>query len=379
MILIRTHRWVARPPHGPKLTAILSLSMFWTLMMMTASVWIWALAFWELEVFKTFESSVYFALVVFTTLGFGDLLLPVEWRLLGGLAAANGLLIFGIANGDAGRDAQGDPPAPARPGGPGPLAAVSVRAMPAPGPPGRGPVPAPRVVIGRWPAYIAPTRSGHYLPLGRTTDCRRSSHAATALGNIDRLSHRVEGLPASDRGAQGRRCAGLGRAPRAGAGGSAPAGPGGDRAGRARLPRSCPDRVPFRPARPRGQATAVQRQDRLCGHLCQDRVGRLAAAWMLGCVDGGRIVGLAELYEIDGGTECSVSVLRSWQGRGIATALLGAAIDRVCRDQRRDLVLLAQSDNLRLTRLALHLGATATRVGRDVTLVFRPPEAPGGR
>ena len=94
--LTRTHPWVARPPHGPKLVAVLTLAMFWTIVMMTASVWIWALSFWGLGIFESFEASVYFALVAFTTLGFGDILLPLEWRLLAGLAAANGLLIFGI-------------------------------------------------------------------------------------------------------------------------------------------------------------------------------------------------------------------------------------------------------------------------------------------
>ncbi len=96
VILTRTHRWVTRAPHGPKLTAVLSLAMFWTLLMTTASVWIWAAAFRVLGVFETIEASVYFSLVAFTTLGFGDILLPTEWRLLGGMAAANGLLIFGL-------------------------------------------------------------------------------------------------------------------------------------------------------------------------------------------------------------------------------------------------------------------------------------------
>lgn len=94
--LNRTHDWIVRPPHGPKLTAILSFAMLWILLIMTGSVWIWAITLWELEIFVTFESSVYFALVAFTTLGFGDILLPVDWRLLGGMAAANGLLFFGI-------------------------------------------------------------------------------------------------------------------------------------------------------------------------------------------------------------------------------------------------------------------------------------------
>ena len=95
-ILVRSHGWMTRPPHGPKLMAMVSLAVLCTLLMMTASVWIWAVAFWILRTFESFEASLYFSLVVFTTLGFGDVLLPAEWRLLGGLAAANGLLSFGI-------------------------------------------------------------------------------------------------------------------------------------------------------------------------------------------------------------------------------------------------------------------------------------------
>ena len=88
--------WVMKPPHGRKLVLVLSFAMLWTLFLMTVSVWIWAIALWVLGIFDNIELSVYFALVAFTTLGFGDVLLPDEWRLLGGLAAANGLLIFGL-------------------------------------------------------------------------------------------------------------------------------------------------------------------------------------------------------------------------------------------------------------------------------------------
>ena len=64
--------------------------------MIAAAVWLWTVAFHRLGVFASVEESAYFALVSFTTLGFGDILLPVEWRLLGGVAAANGLLLFGL-------------------------------------------------------------------------------------------------------------------------------------------------------------------------------------------------------------------------------------------------------------------------------------------
>ncbi len=90
------HPWAIRPPHGPKLMAVLTLSLIWMLWMMTVAVWVWGVTLYALQIFVTFEASIYFSLVAFTTLGFGDILLPTEWRLLGGLAAANGLLLFGL-------------------------------------------------------------------------------------------------------------------------------------------------------------------------------------------------------------------------------------------------------------------------------------------
>lgn len=95
-LLIRLRAWSVRPPHGPKLVAVLSLSLVWTLTMMISSVLLWAISLYWLNIFESLEESVYFALVAFTTLGFGDILLPQNWRLLGGMSAANGLLMFGL-------------------------------------------------------------------------------------------------------------------------------------------------------------------------------------------------------------------------------------------------------------------------------------------
>lgn len=95
--LFKLQTWLLRPPHGPKLMAVLWLSSAWVMIQMTIGVWLWAMAFLGLGVFGTLEGSVYFALVAFTTLGFGDVLLPAEWRLLSGMAAVNGLLNIGVA------------------------------------------------------------------------------------------------------------------------------------------------------------------------------------------------------------------------------------------------------------------------------------------
>jgi hypothetical protein len=95
-VLIRLRRWTGRRHFGFQMVTVLLNTLFSTILMMTASVWIWAVALRGLGLFDSLEHSVYFSLVAFTTLGFGDVLLPAEWQLLGGLSAANGLLLFGL-------------------------------------------------------------------------------------------------------------------------------------------------------------------------------------------------------------------------------------------------------------------------------------------
>ncbi len=94
--LTRTGGWMTRRPHRPKLVMALIVSSVAILGQVTVSVWMWAGLLWWLDLFHSLEMSVYFALTCFTTLGFGDVLLPQEWRLLGGLAATNGLVNIGV-------------------------------------------------------------------------------------------------------------------------------------------------------------------------------------------------------------------------------------------------------------------------------------------
>ena len=96
IMLNRAHKWLITEPHRPKLALVLASAVIAVLWMITAGVWIWAIAFRLFGVFAQFEEALYFALVSFTTLGFGDLLLPVEWRLLSGMCATNGLLNIGM-------------------------------------------------------------------------------------------------------------------------------------------------------------------------------------------------------------------------------------------------------------------------------------------
>lgn len=92
----RSHFWLLREPHRPKLMLVVLITALWALFMVTTGVWIWAACFRALGIFITWEAAVYFALVSYTTLGYGDILLTHEWRILGGMAAANGLLNIGL-------------------------------------------------------------------------------------------------------------------------------------------------------------------------------------------------------------------------------------------------------------------------------------------
>lgn len=96
IVLARAGPWLARPPHGSKMGITFFVTTLWVLAQITVSTWLWALTFFALGAITPLEDSVYFALVVFTTLGFGDLLLPHEWELLGGMASVNGLIGIGI-------------------------------------------------------------------------------------------------------------------------------------------------------------------------------------------------------------------------------------------------------------------------------------------
>ncbi len=76
-------------------TGAIIVAVLVVLLVHTINVWIWALVFRLIGAFDALEPSLYFSLVAFTTVGFGDITLNSDWRLLSGLTAANGFLCFG--------------------------------------------------------------------------------------------------------------------------------------------------------------------------------------------------------------------------------------------------------------------------------------------
>ena len=55
----------------------------------------WASVYLVLGALKGLEQALYFSLVTFTTLGYGEIVLDERWRLLASFEAANGIIMFG--------------------------------------------------------------------------------------------------------------------------------------------------------------------------------------------------------------------------------------------------------------------------------------------
>jgi hypothetical protein len=61
----------------------------------TVEVWTWAVVYAWSGALPDFGTALYFSAVTFSTLGYGDVLLPTESRLLGALEGVNGFLLIG--------------------------------------------------------------------------------------------------------------------------------------------------------------------------------------------------------------------------------------------------------------------------------------------
>lgn len=59
----------------------------------------WAAVFVAIGQFDSYTEAFYFSAVNFTSLGYGDIVMDPQWRLLGPLQAANGVLMFGLSAG----------------------------------------------------------------------------------------------------------------------------------------------------------------------------------------------------------------------------------------------------------------------------------------
>lgn len=94
MRLLRSHgRFVQKLRIRP-LTLLLAASLG-IFAIHTIEIWVFAALYLSLNTFSHFEEALYFSTVTYASVGYGDLLMPHRWRILGAIEGATGILMLG--------------------------------------------------------------------------------------------------------------------------------------------------------------------------------------------------------------------------------------------------------------------------------------------
>jgi hypothetical protein len=76
----------------------LLIRISWSLILIhVAEIMVWALFYLWWKCLPDAESAFYFSGVTYTTVGYGDLVLPKPWRMLAPVEALNGILMCGLS------------------------------------------------------------------------------------------------------------------------------------------------------------------------------------------------------------------------------------------------------------------------------------------
>jgi hypothetical protein len=100
LVLSLLGRQRARPPARLWPMTLVLIEVAWLLLLLHAiEITGWALAYLWAGCLPDLESAVYFSGVTYTTIGYGDVVLPKPWRLYGPLEGATGILVIGLSTG----------------------------------------------------------------------------------------------------------------------------------------------------------------------------------------------------------------------------------------------------------------------------------------
>ncbi len=71
----------------------------WIILLHLVQITLWAVLYAWQGGMPDIHSAFYFSAVTYTTTGYGDLVLPPEWRVVGGIEALTGILMCGLSTG----------------------------------------------------------------------------------------------------------------------------------------------------------------------------------------------------------------------------------------------------------------------------------------
>ena len=71
----------------------------WTVLSHLLQILTWGAVYSGFGAIRDLTDAFYFSAVTYTTTGYGDLVLPEAWRVVGGIEALTGILMFGLSTG----------------------------------------------------------------------------------------------------------------------------------------------------------------------------------------------------------------------------------------------------------------------------------------
>ena len=96
--LLFQHRGYLEQSGARKRYAVFMILLFYGIMCLhIIETTLWAVFYYTRALFTDFETCLYFSLTSYTTIGYGDVLLPQTWRLLGAIEGVTGVLLCGIS------------------------------------------------------------------------------------------------------------------------------------------------------------------------------------------------------------------------------------------------------------------------------------------
>jgi hypothetical protein len=96
-------RWARRQPYPAERvlhwTWVFICIAGWVILLHLCEVTAWSLLYFFEGAIPDMQSALYFSAVTYTTTGYGDIVLPQTWRLVGGVEALTGILMCGWSTG----------------------------------------------------------------------------------------------------------------------------------------------------------------------------------------------------------------------------------------------------------------------------------------
>jgi len=86
------------PSYGQRLRLLIVVAGL-TVLIHLVEITVWAVYYAASGAMPDLDSALYFSAVTYTTTGYGDLVLPERWRLVGGVEALTGILMCGWSTG----------------------------------------------------------------------------------------------------------------------------------------------------------------------------------------------------------------------------------------------------------------------------------------